>query len=179
MWLFGGKGRNLSEDMQYQYKGNTHLIDRPLGVINYFLTHENGFSYPWKWIFSRMKMDFLPYENGFSSDWNYISAYLWCRALLDLLWRLDEETDFLPRELRFSREQTANSSELRNLSSEVSFHSSELLFQTSEEISILHGAIWKFLRGNWLLAGVKRHFSSHILSKLYKVSLPSSYSGLA
>ena len=78
-------------------------------------------------------MDYLLGENGFSSDGNWISSYLWRRALLDLFRRVAEETDFLPRDLRFSKEQTANSSELRNLSSELSFHSSEVSFRASVE----------------------------------------------
>ncbi|WP_304292165.1 hypothetical protein, partial [Porphyromonas uenonis] len=38
--------------------------------------------------------------------------------------------------------------------SEVSFHSSELLFQTSEEMSVFHGAIYQLLRGDYLF-GIK------------------------
>lgn len=41
--FIGGKGRNLLGEKQYQYNGNTHLIDRFLGVINYFHTMGIGF----------------------------------------------------------------------------------------------------------------------------------------
>ena len=45
----------------------------------------------------------------------------------------EEIKGFLRGDLRTSSEGTKNSSELRNLSSEVSFHSSELLFPGSVE----------------------------------------------
>ena len=44
---------------------------------------------------------------------------------------LEEIKQFLGGDLRLSTEESKNSSELRNLSSEVSFHSSELLFPGS------------------------------------------------
>ena len=42
-------------------------------------------------------------------------------------------SEFLGGDIELSREETKYSSELRNLSSEVSFHSSELLFPGSVE----------------------------------------------
>ena len=58
---------------------------------------------------------------------------------------------FLGGDHRLFTEERKNSSELQNLSSELSFHSSEVSFHASEEISVLHGAICLFLRGDCYL----------------------------
>ena len=53
---------------------------------------------------------------------------------------LEEIEGFLGGDLQLSTEKRKNSSELRNLSSEVSFHSSELLFPGSvKKIHLLAG----------------------------------------